>query len=143
MQVASILASKGRSVVTAKPGTSIPEIAQVLKSKKIGAAVVIDDADNVIGIISERDLVHGLARHGARLLDMQVGDLMTRDVVTCRTDLDIDGVMKEMTDSRIRHLPVVEGGRLAGIISIGDVVKHRLDELEDEANQLKRYIATG
>jgi predicted transcriptional regulator len=68
---------------------------------------------------------------------------MTREVVTCSSDLDIDEVMKEMTVSRIRHLPVVEGGRLAGIISIGDVVKNRLDELEDEANQLKRYIATG
>jgi CBS domain-containing protein len=143
MQVASILADKGRSVVTAKAGTSIPEIAQVLKSKKIGAAVVVDDGEHVVGIISERDLVHGLARHGARLLDMHVGDLMTRDVVTCSVDLDIDGVMKEMTNSRIRHLPVVDGGRLAGIISIGDVVKHRLDELEDEADQLKRYIATG
>ena len=143
MQVASILADKGRSVVTAKAGTSIPEIAQVLKSKKIGAAVVVDDGEHVVGIISERDLVHGLARHGARLLDMHVGELMTRDVVTCSVDLDIDGVMKEMTNSRIRHLPVVDGGRLAGIISIGDVVKHRLDALEDEANQLKRYIATG
>ena len=143
MQVASILASKGRSVVTAKPGTSIPEIAQLLKSKKIGATVVVDDSDHVVGIISERDLVHGLARHGAGLLDMHVGDLMTRDVVTCATDIDMDEVMKVMTNSRIRHLPVVEGGRLAGIISIGDVVKHRLDALEDEANQLKRYIATG
>ena len=143
MQVASILANKGRNVVTARPDSSIPEIAQLLKSKKIGAAVVVDDAAKVVGIISERDLVHGLARHGARLLDMQVGELMTRDVVTCRANLDIDSIMKEMTDSRIRHIPVVEGGRLAGIISIGDVVKHRLDELEDEANQLKRYIATG
>jgi CBS domain-containing protein len=143
MQVASILASKGRNVVTAKPDTSIPEIAQLLKTKKIGAAVVVDAGDRVIGIISERDLVHGLARHGARLLDMHVGELMTRDVVACSSDLDIDEVMKEMTNSRIRHLPVIEGGRLAGIISIGDVVKNRLDELEDEANQLKRYIATG
>ena len=143
MQVASILASKGRNVVTARPDTSVPEIAQVLKTKKIGAAVVLDAGDHVIGIISERDLVHGLARHGARLLEMHVGELMTRNVVTCSPDLDIDEVMKEMTVSRIRHLPVVEGGRLAGIISIGDVVKNRLDELEDEADQLKRYIATG
>jgi CBS domain-containing protein len=143
MQVAAILANKGRSVVTTKTGTSIPEIAQVLKSRKIGAAVVLDEGDAVIGIISERDLVHGLARHGARMLDMHVGELMTRDVVTCAADLDIDEIMKEMTNSRIRHIPVVEGGRLAGIISIGDVVKHRLDELEDEASQLKRYIATG
>jgi CBS domain-containing protein len=143
MQVASILASKGRTVVTAKPDSSVPEIAQLLKTKRIGAAVVLDAGDNVIGIISERDLVHGLARHGARLLEMQVGELMTRDVVTCSPDLDIDEVMKEMTVSRIRHLPVVEGGRLAGIVSIGDVVKNRLDELADEADQLKRYIATG
>jgi CBS domain-containing protein len=143
MQVASILADKGGSVVTAKPDTSIPELAQMLKSKRIGAAVVVDDAGRVVGIISERDLVHGLARHGARLLDMRVAELMTRDVQTCRADFDTDGVMKVMTESRIRHLPVVEGGRLAGIISIGDVVKHRLDALEDEANQLKRYIATG
>ena len=143
MQVAAILANKGRSVVTAKPGTSIPEIAQLLKSKKIGAAVVVDDGENVIGIISERDLVHGLARHGARLLDMQVGELMTREVRTCDTELDVDEVMKVMTESRFRHLPVVDGGKLAGIVSIGDVVKHRLDELEAEATELKRYIATG
>ena len=143
MQVATILATKGRSVVTVKAGTSIPEIAQLLKSKKIGAAVVTDDGGHVAGIISERDLVHGLARHGVRLLDMRVGELMTRDVQTCGVDLDIDDVMKVMTESRIRHLPVVEGGTLAGIISIGDVVKYRLDALEDEANQLKRYIATG
>jgi CBS domain-containing protein len=143
MQVATILATKGRSVVTAKAGTSIPEIAQLLKSKKIGAAVVTDDGGQVAGIISERDLVHGLARHGARLLDMHVGELMTRDVQTCGGDLDIDDVMKVMTESRIRHLPVIEGGKLTGIISIGDVVKYRLDALEDEANQLKRYIATG
>jgi CBS domain-containing protein len=143
MQVAAILANKGRSVVTAKPGTSIPEIAQVLKSKKIGAAVVVDDGEKVIGIISERDLVHGLARHGARLLDMQVGELMTREVQTCGVELDVDEVMKVMTESRFRHLPVVDGGKLAGIVSIGDVVKHRLDELEAEASELKRYIATG
>jgi CBS domain-containing protein len=143
MQVASILASKGRNVVTAKPEASIPEIAQLLKTKKIGAAVVVDAGEHVIGIISERDLVHGLARHGARMLDMHVAELMTRDVVTCTSDLDVDEVMKEMTVSRIRHLPVVDAGRLTGIVSIGDVVKSRLDELEDEANQLKRYIATG
>ncbi|MGE5147847.1 MAG: CBS domain-containing protein [Candidatus Eiseniibacteriota bacterium] len=143
MQVAAILANKGRSVVTAKPGTSIPEIAQVFKSKKIGAAVVVDDGETVVGIISERDLVHGLARHGARLLDMHVGELMTREVKTCGVELDVDAVMKVMTESRFRHLPVIEGGRLAGIVSIGDVVKHRLDELEAEASQLKRYIATG
>jgi CBS domain-containing protein len=143
MQVASILASKGRTVVTASPDSSVPEIAQLLKTKKIGAAVVLDAGDNVIGIISERDLVHGLARHGARLLEMHVGELMTRGVVTCSPDLDIAEVMKEMTNSRIRHLPVVDAGRLAGIVSIGDVVKNRLDELADEADQLKRYIATG
>ena len=143
MQVAAILANKGRSVVTVKPGTSIPEITQVLKSKKIGAAVVVDDGETVIGIISERDLVHGLARHGARLLDMQVGELMTREVQTCGIELDVDEVMKVMTESRFRHLPVVDGGKLAGIVSIGDVVKHRLDELEAEASELKRYIATG
>ena len=143
MQVAAILANKGRSVVTVKTGASIPEIAQLLKSKKIGAAVVVDDSDTVIGIISERDLVHGLARHGARLLDMRVGELMTREVQTCGVELDVDEVMKVMTESRFRHLPVVDGGKLAGIVSIGDVVKHRLDELEAEASELKRYIATG
>ena len=143
MQVASILAGKGHSVVTAKPGTSIPEIAQLLKSKKIGASVVLDDGGSVIGIISERDLVHGLARHGARLLEMTVGELMTRDVVSCGPEFDIDEAMKVMTESRIRHIPVVDGAHLAGIVSIGDVVKHRLDELADEADQLKRYIATG
>ena len=95
------------------------------------------------GIISERDLARGLADHGAKLLDMRVSQLMTADVVTCSPDDGIDQLMHTMTEGRFRHLPVIEDGRMIGIISIGDVVKHRLQELEAETNLLHDYIAGG
>jgi CBS domain-containing protein len=102
--------------------------------------VVSEDGDHVVGIISERDVVRGLAEHGAELLDMKVADLMTKNVKTCSPEDDLKHVMTEMTRSRIRHLPVTEDGRMCGIVSIGDVVKTRLDELETETNVLRDYI---
>jgi CBS domain-containing protein len=141
MLIGQILAGKGRDVVSTRPDATIADVAKLLKAKRIGAVVVIDPRGGLCGIISERDLARGLADHGAKLLDMRVSELMTPEVVTCSPDDGLDKLMKQMTEGRFRHLPVIEDGKLAGIISIGDVVKHRLQELENEAHLLHDYIA--
>jgi CBS domain-containing protein len=130
-------------VVTTRPDATVAEVAKLLKAKRIGAVVVTDADEGLCGIISERDLACGLADHGANLLRMRVGDLMTREISTCSPDDGIDRLMRQMTEGRFRHLPVVEDGRMIGIISIGDVVKHRLQELENEAHMLQDYISGG
>jgi len=140
MKVQAMLSAKGNEVATTLPETVISTVIRKLKLEGVGALVVSEDGDHVVGIISERDVVRGLAEHGAELLDMQVADLMTRNVKTCSPEDDLKHVMTEMTRSRIRHLPVTEDGRLCGIVSIGDVVKTRLDELETETNVLRDYI---
>ena len=143
MLIGQILAGKGRDVVTMRPDATIPEVAKLLKAKRIGAVVVTEADGGLCGIISERDLARGLADHGADLLTLRVGDLMTREVSTCSPNDGIDQLMQQMTEGRFRHLPVVEDGRMIGIISIGDVVKHRLQELEQEAHMLHDYISGG
>ena len=143
MLIRQILAGKGREVVSTRPDATIAEVARLLKAKRIGAVVVTDADGALCGIISERDLARGLADHGAELLGMRVRDLMTADVSTCAPDDGIDKLMQQMTEGRFRHLPVIEDGRMIGIISIGDVVKHRLQELENEAHLLHDYIAGG
>ena len=143
MKVATILKVKGGRVVTARADAPAMTIVDVLKKEGIGAIVIAAPGGNVAGILSERDLVRALADYGARLMDMRADELMTHDVVTCTPDHNIDDVMKMMTEGRFRHLPVLEGDELIGVISIGDVVKHRLGELEAEARELKSYIATG
>jgi CBS domain-containing protein len=140
MLIAQILAGKGRDVISTRPEATIDEVAHLLNDKRIGAVVVLDAGRQLCGIISERDLARGLARHGAALLRMQVADLMTRDVVTCAPEDDLQTLMQRMTEGRFRHLPVVKDGSLSGIISIGDVVKHRLQELEVETHMLQDYI---
>jgi CBS domain-containing protein len=137
MKVASILKAKGPQVATTSPDALIATIARELRDKGIGALVVTEDGTTIGGLIAERDIVHGLAEHGARLLAMPVAKLMTRLVVTCGPEDSLTKVMAQMTRYRIRHVPVVENGRLRGIVSIGDLVKHRLDELETEANVLR------
>jgi CBS domain-containing protein len=139
MLIAQILAGKGSDVVSTRPEATAAEVARLLKDKHIGAVVVLDDG-RLCGIISERDLARGLAEHGAALLEMPVAALMTRGVVTCAPEDDLRTLMQRMTDGRFRHLPVVKDGELHGIISIGDVVKHRLQELETEAHMLQDYI---
>lgn len=137
MKVESILKAKGSSVTTTTPDATIATIIRVLKDKNIGALVVSEGGSAVLGLIAERDIVHGLCYYGTRLLDLRVSDLMTRTVITCAPDDNLTRVMAQMTRYRVRPLPVVEDGNLRGIVSIGDVVKYRLDELELEANILR------
>ena len=141
MQVRQVIAQKELDVVTTRPEASIAEAAALLEEKNIGAVVVTLPDGAISGILSERDIVRGLPEHGGNLLDKKVGDLMTKDVTTCTPEDRIDDVMKLMTSGRFRHLPVVADGRLAGIISIGDVVKNRLRELESETSDLRQYIS--
>ena len=143
MKVSDILGTKGNAVATIRPETAISTVVRRLKLEGIGALVVSEDSVQVFGIISERDVVRGLAEEGADLMEKRVLDLMTSPVKTCGLDANIKDIMAIMTRSRIRHLPVVEEGRLVGIISIGDVVKNRLEEVELEADVLRdAYIAS-
>lgn len=137
MKVASILKAKGTSVVTTPPDATIATIAKRLKEMGIGALVVSEDGTIMLGLITERDIVYGLVEQGARLLEQRASQVMTRSPITCGPDESVTAVMARMTRYRVRHIPVVEGGKLQGIVSIGDVVKHRLDELETEANILR------
>ena len=122
---------------------AIKKFAEHLKAMHIGAMVVFDDQDKLVGIISERDIVHGIAEHGSACLNMAVGDLMTTGVVTCSAKDSIAQISRLMTDNRIRHLPVVDDGNLVGIISVGDVVKNRMEELSLEANVLRDLAIAG
>jgi CBS domain-containing protein len=143
MIVSQILKSKGSQVHTVSRTTSIMEVSCLLASKRIGATVIVDQNGLVEGIISERDIVRGLANYGAKVLDMPVEDLMTRSVITRGAESQIDELRWEMTNSRIRHLPILDKGKLVGLISIGDVVKNRVEELQAEGDMLRDYIATG
>jgi len=141
MNVETILRGKGRAVVTIRSGDPVITALAVLRDRNIGALLVSDDGETVDGIISERDIVHGLADHGGALLSLNVAEAMTRRVVTCDPSDSVADLMAEMTNRRIRHLPVVRDGRLVGIVSIGDLVKARLDEIEYEARSLRSFIA--
>ena len=141
MNVETILRAKGSSVATIRPDETVGVAVQQLIDRNIGALVVSNDGDSVDGIISERDIVHGLADHGTALLSLKVAEMMTRRVATCELSDSVDQLMAEMTNRRIRHFPVVQDGRLRGIVSIGDVVKNRLDEVEYEARSLRSFIA--
>ena len=140
MKVESMLAAKGDKVVTARPDATVATVIRMLKLEGIGALVVSEDGEVILGIISERDVVRALVDHGGEVLKVRVAELMTRSVKTCTPDANIKDVMAEMTRSRVRHLPVVLDGKLSGIISIGDVVKNRLEELETETSVLRDYI---
>ena len=141
MNVEAILRGKGRAVATIRPDHTVTAALAALRDRNIGALVVSEDGESVDGIISERDIVHGLADHGSQLLSLNVAELMTRPVTTCDPDDSVADLMAEMTNRRIRHLPVVRDGRLVGIVSIGDLVKNRLDEIEYEARSLRSFIA--
>lgn len=143
MTVARILSEKGREVFTTQPHRTLKEVVDLLASKGVGAVVVADAAMSVLGILSERDVVRVMAQHGAAALDDPVSRHMTPRVITVTRDDTVDHVMQTMTEGRFRHVPVVEDGRLVGIISIGDVVKRHVNMLDSERQALREYIATA
>ena len=139
--VAAILRHKGYQVTTVSPTMTIDRVASVLADQRIGAALVIDSTGQLLGIVSERDIVRCLAANGARTLEMTAGQLMTRALQVARPETTVAEAMTRMTVGRFRHLPVMEQGALVGLISIGDVVKARIMEQEDEVDSLKAYVA--
>jgi CBS domain-containing protein len=143
MTVARILATKGRDVVITQPHRTLSEVVGILSDKGIGAIVVTGANGQVLGIISERDIVRAVARHGAAALDHATSRHMTAKVVTTHEGATLDSLMEVMTGGRFRHVPVVENERLVGLVSIGDVVKHRVADIETEQQALKDYIATA
>jgi CBS domain-containing protein len=143
MTVKAILKVKGSDVATIAPATSMGDVVKRLAERRVGALVVQGADERVVGIISERDIVTALAEHGAGILDEQVSRFMTRKVVTCSQAETVASVMERMTAGKFRHVPVIEDNRLAGIVSIGDVVKHRLGQIEGETAALRDYILTA
>jgi len=142
MRVSNILERKGRTVETVSPEDPVAKAVATMRSRGIGSVCAVGDGGELAGILSERDVVVALGDEGDPVAERRVAELMTRDVVTCRPDDDIAALMQVMTSRRIRHLPVLDGGELTGIVSIGDVVKARLDELELEAESLRAYITS-
>ncbi|PSL02495.1 CBS domain protein [Haloactinopolyspora alba] len=143
MRIADIVRGKGRSVVTVSPDTTVRSLLSTLAEYRIGAVVVSADGSSVHGIASERDVVRALGERGAAVLSESVEVIMTADVQTCVPDSHIDELARAMTEGRFRHMPVVEDGKLTGIVSIGDVVKSRITELEVERDSLSSYIRTA
>jgi len=143
MTVSAILTAKGRDVVTIGVAAKVHEAVALLATKRIGALVVMGEGGRLSGIVSERDIVRALADGAATTLERPLAEIMTRAVVTCGEEETIDSVMSRMTRGRFRHLPVVTGGRLVGIISIGDVVKARIEQVQREAEEMRAYIATA
>ncbi|HRN89117.1 CBS domain-containing protein [Hyphomicrobium sp.] len=143
MNVASILKAKGRAVTTVRPNATLLDVAKKLGPKKIGAVVVVGDNGHVAGIISERDIIRVVSEHGAAALSMVVSEVMTRNVIACGETSELDELMEMMTKGRFRHLPVIEDDALVGIISIGDVVRHHVAEVEMEVSAMRNYLATG
>jgi len=141
MSVAHILKAKGRDVITAGPSDTIKQTATTLAEKRIGAIVILGAGGTIEGIISERDIVRAVAKEGAASLDKPVSSIMTREVKHCAESDSEQDLMALMTQHRIRHIPVVSGGKLAGMISIGDVVKFRIEQIERDAEDMKAYIA--
>jgi CBS domain-containing protein len=139
--VAAILKHKGYQITTVDPTLTVDRLASVLADHRIGAALVVDSAGQLLGIVSERDIVRCLAANGTRTLEMTAGQLMTRALQVARPDTTVAEAMARMTVGRFRHLPVLEQGTLVGLISIGDVVKARIMEQEDEVDSLKAYVA--
>lgn len=142
MKVSKILAEKGTFVATVSPQDTVQELCKVLSQHKIGAVVVSDDGEHVVGIASERDVIRSIAIDGAGVLDEPVQSIMTDAVAVCEKDNNTDDLMLTMTERRIRHVPVLEGESLAGIISIGDVVRVTVAELQDEKATLLGYITS-
>ena len=141
MTVAAILKHKGARVETVQPAATIRQVCDLLSTRKIGAVVVSGAGGSLMGVVSERDLVQAISRHGEAALSMQVHLVMTRQVATCRLTDTAQNLMEMMTEGRFRHVPVVEGGELLGIVSIGDIVKRRMEDSELERTSMREYIA--
>jgi CBS domain-containing protein len=144
MIVSSILKSKASNqVATTFAAQNVAEAAKLLHQRRIGALLVVEGDNNIVGIISERDIVRGMALHGAKAEAMKVKDLMTSAVLVCSPEDSVDKLMGIMTNNRIRHLPVVDNGKMVGIITIGDVVKAQLDETTMQVDSLREYVMAG
>jgi len=137
MNVAAILAAKGNTVEVVHPDTPVTVAVHRMSTRVIGSLVVVDSDDHLLGVVGERDLVRAMDHDAARFTDLRVGDIVNKTVATCTVSDDLADVMRRMTTTRSRHMPVVEDGHVVGLISIGDVVKHRLNELELETNVLR------
>lgn len=142
MTVRAILDAKGVQVVSIEADATVSSVVTLLGERRIGAVLVMS-GDRMEGIISERDIVRALAERGAKMMDERVRALMTSRVMTCHKGDTVASVMEKMTEGKFRHLPVIEDGRVVGIVSIGDVVKHRLSEFEHEQEELRDYIKTA
>lgn len=143
MTVKTILAAKGRDVITIEPAMSLGDAVQLLAERRIGAALILGADNRLVGIISERDIVRALAERGPAVLEEPVRGTMTRKIETCNENETISSIMERMTAGKFRHMPVVDQGRLVGLVSIGDVVNHRLQEMEHESASLRDYILTA
>ena len=141
MLIASILRAKGDFVATIEPDRTVADLLDLLEHHNVGALVVSADGGAIVGIVSERDVARHLSREGAELLARPVSTIMTQHVRTCTSNDGVEELMRIMTQERIRHVPVVDDGTLVGIVSIGDVVKNRVDELEGERDDLINYIS--
>lgn len=142
-RVSVVLKHKGHQVVTVAPRQSVASVAKVLTQSRIGSTPVIDEKGRLVGIISERDIIHGIAQYAEAVLTLPAEQLMTREVSTCSSEDRIVDLMQVMTLRRVRHLPVIQDGALHGIVSIGDVVKQRLEEVQFEVEQLTNYIRSS
>jgi CBS domain-containing protein len=143
MRIADLLRHKGSDVATVPPGVSVSGLLEDLARHNVGAMVVVDETGSLVGIVSERDVVRRLDERGAELLHSPVSEIMTTSVVTCEPTEAVDSLASIMTKRRIRHMPVVTGGKLVGLVSIGDVVRSRIEQLESDREQLESYIAQG
>lgn len=141
MNVEQLLSGKGREVISVQPHRTLTDAIRTLSEKRIGAVVVMGDDGALVGILSERDIIRALGENGAAALESAVSRSMTSKVVTCRPQTSVDELMEIMTTGRFRHVPVVENGRVTGLVSIGDVVKHRVAAIEAESQAMRDYIA--
>jgi CBS domain-containing protein len=143
MNVKAILAAKGGEIVCIEPTADLAAASQLLCANRIGAVLIRGAGGHIAGILSERDIVRALSEHGAAALSLPVGQVMTREVATCAEDETIASIMERMTTGKFRHMPVVTKGKLIGLVSIGDVVKQRVEEIERESDALRDYIRTA
>jgi CBS domain-containing protein len=143
MKVKSILAAKGGGIICIEPSADLATAAKLLSKHRIGVVVIRGAGDRLAGILSERDIVRAVAEHGAAALTMPVGQVMTREVATCGEDDTCASIMEQMTQRKFRHLPVMNKGEMVGLISIGDVVKQRVVEIEQESEAMRDYIRTA